>query len=193
MLASSLPLSPLVCLLHRSFRKTALTALLMLLGAWTVIAAGGVRAFGQSTYTVTRFDDTAANVTYTNPSDGLGVGVSGDLRFEMLAAMAAGGSNTINFSGCSKSSPCTITLNGPLPPIFEINNPSSFSLTIDGGEEGAVILDGNSGNGGTNRVFFVDNVTATLKNLVIQNAAAQGGNGGGGGGAGKDAQQRVSD
>jgi predicted outer membrane repeat protein len=147
-------------------------------------------ALAQNTFSVTRFDDTAANVTYTNPSDGLGTGVSGDLRFEMLAAMTAGGTNTITFSGCSTASPCTITLNGPLPPIFEINNPSSFSLTIDGGEEGAVILDGNSQNGGTNRVFFVDNVAVTLKNLVIQNAKAQGGNGGnansssGGGGAG---------
>jgi hypothetical protein len=143
-------------------------------------------ALAQNTFSVTRFDDTAANVTYTNPSDGLGAGASGDLRFEMLAAMAAGGSNSITFSGCSKSSPCTITLNGPLPPIFEINNPSSFSLMIDGGEEGAVILDGNSQKGGTNRVFFVDNVAVSLKNLVIQNATAIGGAGyaGGGGGAG---------
>jgi len=91
--------------------------------------------------------------------------VAGDLRYEMLQAMAAGGNATINFNGCSTTAPCTITLNGPLPPIFEINNPSSFSLTVDGGAEGAVILDGNSGNGGTNRVFFVDNVTVTLKNL----------------------------
>ena len=147
-------------------------------------------AFAQNTFTVTRFDDTAANVTYTNPSDGLGAGVLGDLRFEMLAAMAAGGSNSITFSGCSTASPCTIVLNGPLPPIFEINNPSNFSLTIDGGAEGAVILDGNSGARGTNRVFFVDNVAVILKNLVIQNATAQGGAGGhgndngGGGGAG---------
>ena len=171
--------------MRRSFCDAAFTSLL-LFGAWTILSAGTVRAWGQTTYTVTRFDDTAANVTYTNPSDGLGAGVAGDLRYEMLQAMAAGGNATINFNGCSTTAPCTITLNGPLPPIFEINNPSSFSLTVDGGAEGAVILDGNSGNGGTNRVFFVDNVTVTLKNLVIQNAKAQGGAGsyGGGGGAG---------
>jgi hypothetical protein len=143
-----------------------------------------------ATFTVTRFDDTKANVSYTNPSDGLGTGAAGDLRYELLAAMAAGGTNTVSFQGCTVASPCTIPLNGPLPPIFELTTntgataAASFNLTIDGGAEGAVILDGNSAAGGTNRVFFVDNVAVTLKNLVIQNATAQGGNGGGGGRAG---------
>ena len=134
-----------------------------------------------TTYTVTLFganSDTAANGA--NTGDGLGLGVSGDLRSAILASNAAGGTNIINFS--CPSAPCTITLNGPLPPIF---SSSSYNLTIDGGEFGTIIIDGNS----LYRVFFVDNVAVTLAHLQIQNASATGGTGGslvggGGGGAG---------
>ena len=101
----------------------------------------------------------------------------------MFAAMAAGGPSTIHFS-CS-SAPCTVVLQAPLPPIYQptVNQApytGTFSLTIDGGTEGNIVIDGNSGGGQANRVFFVDNVPVTLKNLVIQNAKAQGGAGGGG-------------
>ncbi len=133
-----------------------------------------------ATITVTRFDDTAANGP--NTGDGLGLGASGDLRSAILAANAAGGTNIIDFS-CA-SAPCTITLSGPLPPIFATpGGIGSYNLTIDGGQFGTVIIDGAS----QYRVFFVDNVKVTLQNLQIQNASATGGaggNGAGGGGAG---------
>ena len=156
-------------------------ALLTLLLAASLAASAVPPPPPPSTFTVTRFDDTNAKKTVTG--DGLGAGNSGDLRFELLAAMAAGGTNTVDFQGCTTASPCTISLEGPLPAIFESSG--SLNLTIDGGEEGAVLLDG----GNQYRVFFVDNVTVSLKNLVIENAKAQGGNGGagawsGGGGAG---------
>ena len=74
--------------------------------------------------------------------------------------------------------------------------PPALTLTIDGGEFGQVIIDGNSGgklettslgiviNSLTNRVFFVDSGTVTLANLQIQDAVAKGGDGGLGGDAG---------
>ncbi len=128
-----------------------------------------------ATFTVTRFDDTAA---VSGGIPGTGAGAAGDLRTAILAANIAGGAgNTILFS-CG-AGPCTITLNGPLPPI-------TSNLTIDGGTLGTIIIDGNS----LYRVFFVDAGAVTLAHLQIQNALAQGGNGGlaqlacGGGGAG---------
>ncbi len=157
-----------------------------------VLALGvgaGQAANAQTAWTVTSFTDTSFATLETGGGSGPGIGSgsSGDLRYVLFAAMANGGANTITFSGCSTASPCTIVLGAPLPPIFETSNISSFSLTIDGGTQGAVILDGNSSGTNTtsgalttNRVFFVDNVAVTLKNLVIQNAKAQGGAGGGG-------------
>jgi len=64
------------------FNPCALPAALIaaLLASWEFTG------FRQNTFTVTRFDDTAANVTYTNPAT-VGCGGVGDLRFEMLAAM----------------------------------------------------------------------------------------------------------
>lgn len=128
-----------------------------------------------ATFTVTRFDDTAA---VGGGVPGTGPGAAGDLRSAILAANVAGGvGNTILFS-CG-AAPCVITLNGPLPPI-------GSNLTIDGGTLGTIVIDGNS----LYRVFFVDTGTVTLAHLQIQNALAQGGNGGhgllgcGGGGAG---------
>ena len=147
----------------------ALAAAALLLGATA----------SATTYTVTRFDDTLANGP--NTGDGLGTGASGDLRYEILAANLAGGANTINFS--CPSAPCTITLNGPLPPIFATASTpggiAGYNLTIDGGYYGQVILDGAS----SYRVFFVDNVAVTLDHLQIQNAKATGGAGGSGGNA----------
>jgi hypothetical protein len=181
-------LSASVSSLYNSVRKMTVAALL-LLGAFSA------QANAQNTYAVTRFDDTSFGTLETG--GGFGPGVSGDLRYGLFQAMANGGANTISFPGCTVAAPCTIVLGALLPPIFETSNISSFSLTIDGGAQGAVIVDGNSlgtnttsGALTTNRVFFVDNVAVTLKNLVIQNATAQGGAGesgyfnGGGGGAG---------
>jgi len=125
-----------------------------------------------ATFTVTAFTDTAAG---TPP--GTGTGAAGDLRSAILLANTAGGANTINFS--CPSAPCTITLNGPLPPI-------TSSLTLDGGIFGSVIIDGN----GAYRAFFVDTGTVVISSLQIQNTLAKGGDGGsafiacGGGGAG---------
>lgn len=112
-----------------------------------------------ATRTVTVFTDTAAGT----PA-GTGTGNAGDLRTQMLAASPG---DTINFS-CS-SAPCTITLNGPLPPI-------TGDLTIDGGSFGTVVIDGNNAF----RAFFVDSGRVTIANLTIRNAKAKGGNGGGG-------------
>ena len=126
-----------------------------------------------SSFTVVLFTDSAAG------SGGQGAGNVNDLRWAILQANAAGGTNTINF-GCATlpATPCTILLNGPLPPI-------TSNLTIDGGQFGDIILDGQN----QYRVFFVDTGTVTLANLQIQNANARGGAGGngvspGGGGAG---------
>lgn len=147
----------------------------------------GAAASAQNTYTVNLFTDTQAGTLQSGGGFGPGVTSGGyDLRGAMFAAMAAGGANTINFA-CS-APPCTITLAAPLPPIFELSSntgataPSAFSLTIDGGTAGNIVIDGNNAY----RVFWVDNVAVTLRNLVIQNALAQGGSGSilGGGGAG---------
>ena len=158
-----------------------------------MLCLAGKPLAAQTAWTVTNFTDTSFATLETGGGFGPGVGSgsSGDLRYVLFQAMANGGANTITFPGCTTALPCTIVLGAPLPPIFETSNISTFSLTIDGGTAGAVILDGNSGGTNTtigalttNRVFFVDNVAVTLKNLVIQNATAQGGNGSGGGGGG---------
>ena len=147
----------------------------------------GMAASAQTTYTVTRFDDTSHATL--EPGGGYGPGVSGDLRYGLYQAMATGGNYTINFA-CSAPT-CTISLNAPLPPIFEATantgatSVASFNLTIDGGAPGNVDIYG----GGTFRIFWVDNVAVTLKNLYLSSGKASGGNGGigyagGGGGAG---------
>ena len=152
-------------------------------------------AKAQTTWTVTLLTDTNSMDRSGNP--GLGAGVnyadgSGryDLRYALNQAIAAGGTQTIQFSAsCTVSTPCTITLGGPLPPVLSNSSANPLILTIDGGEFGQVIVDGN----GLYRVFFVDeNATVTLANLQIQNALAQGGAGGwgfqgGGGGMGAGA------
>lgn len=142
-----------------------------------------------------------------------------DLRYALQQAIAHGGMQTITFaSTCTVVNPCTIKLTNSLPPIesdadvvtesqagYEIGSfaskkitgaPPYLDLTIDGGEFGQVIIDGNSGgtviknsNGivttsNTNRVFFVDSGTVELSRLQIQNARVRGGNGANGGGGG---------
>ncbi len=112
----------------------------------------------------------------TNPP-GTGDGNPGDLRNAILNA-SSGSSIVFNTTAMCGSSTCIISLNGPLPPIE--NN-----ITIDGGLFGRVIIDGAAAY----RAFFVDNGTATLQNLQVQRALAQGGAAGidgysGGGGAG---------
>ena len=124
-----------------------------------------------ATFPVTTFTDTASG-----GAAGTGTGAAGDLRAQILAANASPGADVINFS-CG-APPCTITLTGPLPPITE-------TLTIDGGTQGSIIIDGASAY----RVFFVDTGAVALQNLVIRNGRGQGGtggtgDGGGGGGAG---------
>jgi hypothetical protein len=128
-----------------------------------------------SQFTVTLFTDSNAG----SGGSGTGPGAAGELRYEILAANTAGGTNNIVFS-CTTlpTTPCTILLNGPLPPI-------TSNLAIDGGQVGQIIIDGHS----LYRVFFVDTGLVALNNLQIQNANATGGaggngNAGGGGGAG---------
>ncbi len=125
-----------------------------------LLAAGPATA---DTLTVTDFGDNAAG---TPP--GTGNGNPGDLRSQMLAAAQG---DIITFA-CN-APPCTITLNGPLPPIRD-------NLTIDGGATGRVVIDGNN----LYRAFFVDTGTVALSNLAIRNVRAKGGNGGQGGGGG---------
>lgn len=125
-----------------------------------LLAAGPAAA---ATLTVTDFGDSAAG---TPP--GAGNGNAGDLRSQMLAAAQG---DIITFA-CS-AAPCTITLNGPLPPIRD-------NLTIDGGTPDRVVIDGNN----LYRAFFVDTGTVALSNLAIRNVRAKGGNGGQGGGGG---------
>jgi hypothetical protein len=124
-----------------------------------------------ATFTVTVFTDSSSGGLA-----GTGAGAAGELRTQILAANLAGGTNAIAFT-CS-STPCTITLTGPLPPI-------TSNVTIDGGTLGNIVIDG----AGLYRVFFVDTGTVALSNLTIQNGSAQAGtggsgDGGGGGGAG---------
>jgi len=104
----------------------------------------------------------AATFTVTTNADA----GPGSLR---QAILNSGAVDTIAFR-CLPS-PCTIVLASPLPPITK----NGASLIIDGGTLGNVIIDGAS----SYRVFFVDSGTVLIKNLIIQNAKAQGGNGGG--------------
>jgi predicted outer membrane repeat protein len=167
-------------------------------------------AAAQTTWTVSLLTDTnSMDLTSTDANygmPGLGEGYKDsngdyDLRYALNQAIAAGGTQIINFtnsgSACTTANPCTITLTNPLPPIESdvdvvtetVTNgwtiagktistaPPPLVLTIDGGEIGNVILDGAS----SYRVFFVDSGTVTLANLAILNALAQGGVGGGGG------------
>jgi len=121
---------------------------------------------------VTSYGDTAAGAP-----PGTGLGVAGDLRNAILNSNPG---DAIVFS-CA-SPPCTITLNGPLPPI-------THSLTIDGGTFGTIVIDGNS----LYRALWADSGNVTLHALRIQNVLAQGGAGGtgfptaGGGGLGAGA------
>ena len=127
------------------------------------------------TFNVSVFTDTAAGAP---PGTGAGTttgATSGDLRWVLLNAPAG---SRIVFAGCTTSAPCTIALNGPLPPI-------QSNMIIDGGAYGSVIISGNS----TYRALWAESGTIVLENLEIENALAQGGNGGthgvaGGGGAG---------
>lgn len=132
---------------------------------------------------VTKNTDAAASDG--NGVAGNGAGAQGDLRYAMLHA-AAGDTivfDTVSMCGASDSTgACTITLNGPLPPILQ-------NQTIDGAmylnATPRIGIDGN----GAYRAFWVDNGTVAFANLEIQNVKALGGTGGsgtggGGGGAG---------
>jgi len=121
-------------------------------------------AVGTSSLAVTLDNDGGAGT----PA-GTGTGSSGDLRSAIWAADATTGI-VITFN-CG--SPCTITLNGPLPPM-------TANMIIDGGAYGRVVINGNS----TYRAFWAESGTVVLANLEIENALAQGGNGGAGGDAG---------
>lgn len=120
-----------------------------------------------STITVTLFTDTNAG----SPA-GSGAGAAGDLRNAIRLANATPGS-VIVFHGCSTTAPCTIALNGPLPPL-------TANAIIDGGAYGAVTIDGQN----RYRAFWAENGNIALENLEIQSATAIGGNGADGGGGG---------
>jgi len=151
--------------------STGFRMVFMALCAFLLLAAKPAAA--QTTYTVTRFDDTApldftpSNLVVTYGQLGTGPGVKGDLRYGLQQAISHGGTQIIKFaSSCTSSSPCKITLAGPLPAIesgqdvvtesangYEIGSygiggitaaPSALVLTIDGGEYGYVTIDGNS-------------------------------------------------
>ena len=162
----------------RPFRLFAVVRLLAILIV-SLLGGSCLVAQAQTTFVVNTNTDAAAGTLEPGGGfgPGAGSGTSGDLRYVLFQAMANGGANTIHFS-CG--SPCTIVLSAPLPPIFETANLSTFSLMIDGGTPGNVVIDGANAY----RIFFVDNVAVTLKNLVLQNALARGGAGGAGGSGG---------
>jgi len=144
----------------------------------TVTTAGGTSgamslAIAKGTITVSTFTDADAG---TPP--GTGSGNSNDLRASILTGNTVAQGYRVVFAGCTPSAPCTIDLNGPLPPI-------TADMVIDGGAYGSVIINGQN----TYRAFWAESGTIELANLEIENALAQGGNGGGpvvggGGGAG---------
>jgi hypothetical protein len=154
-----------------------------------VIAPGAT--IGAHAVTVTTADGTSASQPFTAANGtivtssgdtaqgappGTGAGVAGDLRHAILNSNPA---DAIVFS-CG--TPCTVTLNGPLPPI-------QHDLTIDGGTFGNVVIDGNAAF----RALWADGGNVSLHALRIQNVLAQGGVGGtgfptaGGGGLGAGA------
>ncbi len=128
----------------------------------TVTTPGGTSLAAQAftvlpPTSIDRFDDTAPG-----SPPGTGTGTLGDLRYAMLHAAAGA---TLTFAGCNS---CTVSLNGPLPPITR-------NLNIDGtGATGEAYLD----EGSAYRLFFVDTGTVALSNMHVQNVAALGGAGG---------------
>ncbi len=140
--------------------------------------ASGTQPFSVATgttYTVNLFTDAAAGAPAGTGAGTSTGATSGDLRWVLLNAPS--GAQTV-FTGCSPAAPCTIALNGPLPPI-------TANAIIDGGAYGSVIINGQN----LYRAFWAETGTIVLENLEIENALAQGGNGGGpntggGGGAG---------
>jgi hypothetical protein len=108
-----------------------------------------------ATYTVNDLGDTGA-----------GSGTTGDLRYCMTQANAAGGADTINFSVTG-----TITLTSALPNI-------SDSLTINGPGVDLLTVSGNN----TVRLFTTSSVaSATFSNLTIADGTAPSGSSFGGG------------
>ncbi|HTX55826.1 MAG TPA: hypothetical protein VMD47_01860 [Candidatus Acidoferrales bacterium] len=134
------------------------------------VASGGTWDVSLST------DTTAGTPPGTGAGESAGA-TSGDLRWVLQNAPAGA---RIVFPGCTTSAPCTIALNGPLPPIGE-------NLIVDGGAYGSVIINGQN----LYRAFWAESGTIVLANVEIENAAAIGGAGastdgagGSGGGAG---------
>ncbi|WP_420236363.1 beta strand repeat-containing protein [Telmatobacter bradus] len=145
------------------------TTLIMLAGMSMLAASAET-----TTYTVTLHTDTVPTETTSTSSNynlpGLGTGAIGDLRYGIQQAIQNGGEQVIDFN-CGSS--CKITLSAPLPPITS-GSTNPLYLTINGGSNGSIIIDGAS----LYRVFFVDSGTVILSDLVIQNGLAQGGAGG---------------
>ena len=137
----------------------------------TVTTSSGTTNAGYQVFTVS---NTGALVV-TSTGDSV---APGTLRNAIISASAG---NTIVFDTMSMCGGpiCTIGLASALPPIAQ-------NLSIDGGQFGRVIIDGE-----THRAFWADSGTVTLANLQIEDSLAQGGAGtgssvslGGGGGAG---------
>lgn len=175
--------------------NVSVTSTTSLTATFTVAANAAV---GQQNLTVSTVGGTSAPLTYTlaggfivtldtdtaavggDGINGDGTGVEGDLRWAISNVNFGVGSvarRPMQVSGelivFACGTPCTIVLQGPLPPIEQ-------NMTIDGGAFGNTIVDG----GGLYRAFFVDSGNVELENLQIQNALAQGGAGGAGGGGG---------
>lgn len=121
--------------------------------------------------------------TDTIPADisglpGSGPGALGELRYAVRNAVPGDtivfgcGAVPISGTGGLTGTPCTVGLNGPLPPITK-------SLTLDGSLYSNAII-----NGGLNRIFFIDTGTVTFTNVTIRQGTALGGKGQNGGGGG---------
>lgn len=160
-------------------------------------------SFGRLTFEV--LEDRLAPAVFivnvdTDSATGTGVGDTGDLRYCINAANAAGGDNTITFAGAAvgstiilanndTNSPFTFgrtalvvgvqaTSQGPAP------GGSTSNLTILGDPTAGVTISGNNAL----RIFgILAGSTLTLNNVTLTGGSAvggAGGNGGGGGGAG---------
>lgn len=120
---------------------------------------------------------------------GAGSGTTGDLRYTINQANAAGSAATITFN---ISGGGTITLGSMLPIL---TNPNGISIDGANGGLGAIIISGGSSSATTgDRIFFIgvnpsdatgvsgtDATTWSISNLTLQDGNARGGAGGDGG------------
>ncbi len=173
--------------------KATLTATLDTVGTQTITANDSSATIAGTSNSISVSPAAASGFLINSNSPS--ATVSGSLGFEIAAAVAAGGSNTITFASglagetIALGSGNTISAAAQYgPTAYFINGNSGTSITINAASAPGLVIDG----GGAVRLFAVTSGDAlTLENLTVQNGLAQGGAGGtshgggaGGGGAG---------